>query len=182
MIGLGSSVAPASAPAAIEAAYALLAIIADPAAHKARLDALVAAKAEAEARLDAIAGEQAALAVLREKSVAAETENRQASLDARNAQAALAVAKNDLSERERAFQASQETAAQQLAARSTELDARMTAMNAHEAALTERESAVAVREQRLAADEADVASRLEDARNLQAEYSLKLAELKKITG
>lgn len=182
MIGFGSSIPAASAPAAVEAAYALFAIIADPAAHKERLDALVAAKAEAEARLNAIAGEQATLEELRERSVAARDESIRAASDVNTAQAALAVAKNDLDDREGRYAARQEADRAVAEQRSVALEERSSAVSDREAAVRERESVCYAREVDLGEKHQKADAALADAEAKQAEYSLKLAELKKITG
>lgn len=180
MLTLGSSIPPASA-SAVDAVYALLAIIADPAVHKERLDALVSAKAEAEAKIDGIAKAQASLEAARQQAdTAADKAARQQLLATRD-QAALVVGQHDLDERERAFQVRQDEAAAQNVARTAELDARMTLMNDHEQKLIDRESACTARESEIADKEAATDAALAEAQASQAQYAAKLAKLKQIT-
>lgn len=158
------SLTPTGSPAQTSDAYALIALVTDPAAAKTRLDELAAEK---------IAATDAAA-----QATAAATEAKQLRNDA---QIKLAEAKRVTIANDAAYAArtkaisDQETSLVEMAKR----------VDAHDAQVTERENALAAREAAVSAREASVVEQeaaaettMAEANALKADYEKKLAALK----
>lgn len=131
--------------------YALLAVIADPAAAKARLDELVAQDKATQERIDAL--NEMAHETVRLNATAQATnivsDNRKKALDAREAEIGERAKQLDLATSAQK-QAGQQVA-QQLQQRQSNLDTRETTLRTLEASLAEREEAVKSAEEAAAA-------------------------------
>lgn len=142
------SLTPTGSPAQTSDAYTLLAIIADPAAAKKRLDDLVAAARSAQETLDSA---------------------RAATKEAEDSKAAAAVSLGEATRLRDVMDAEHEVRTKQFTDHEAFLTTKQTQIEAYDAKVIERESGLAAREAAVSARETSVTNRESLARQLSTE-------------
>lgn len=169
------SLTPNSTPAETSALFALLAVIADPTAAKARLDELVAEKLAA---LDAVAEADGKLKAAEAAEAAGNDARDKAALQHESGLVDIAEKTTELDARARKIALREAATSDMLAT----IGAKEVDLTKQEADLTERAAAIVAREEEVVARETMAETLEAEAQALKTEYETKIAALKAAVG